>query len=113
VVELLSESANDRRRFAALALEVHERVVEAAHNRAMAAQFGALRGFLENAYLGVAKQPEIRARVIIAHGELVELIARRDAEGARHHMEARLSEFIARTMPAAVKRPAAKAISKK
>lgn len=81
--------------FTARSMDFHQAVVEAAHNRGLAAQFAALRQLLLPAY-AAHTQPEIARNAIAAHRALLAHIAARDAEGARRQMAARLAGIRAR-----------------
>jgi GntR family transcriptional regulator, transcriptional repressor for pyruvate dehydrogenase complex len=90
--ELLDRPAE----FAETALDIHAAIIRAAHNRAMTAQFSALRELLANSYVGAAQSSEMRQHIVNAQRELIELIAAGDAIGARDHMNARLHQLISR-----------------
>ncbi len=82
--------------FAEIALDIHAAIIRAAHNRAMVAQFSALRELLANSYVGAAQHADMRTHIVAAQRELIELIAAGDAVGARQHMDTRLHELINR-----------------
>ena len=75
--------------FTDVSMRFHLAVVEASHNRALVAQFKALRYVLLPAYTRHTTR-EIAERAIEAHGILLKHIESRDAEGARTQMVKRL-----------------------
>jgi len=94
----------DEASFTAASMRFHEALVEAAHNRALAAQFKALRFVLEPVYRerttdGVAQ------RVVGSHKALLTCIENRDAESARALMQRRLEVIRARHLTGVVKKP--------
>lgn len=87
--------------FTAAALRFHEAVVEASRNRALAAQFRALRFVLEPLYAR-RTTPTVARRALASHRDLLACIERRDAEGARKLMRQRLAVIRARQLTAGV-----------
>ncbi len=81
---------SDAFKFTAASMRFHEALVEAAHNRALAAQFKALRFVLEPIYVTTITN-EVAGRVIASHKSLLACIETRDADGARTHMQRRLA----------------------
>jgi len=86
--------------FTELSLRFHETVVAASHNRAMIAQFKALRFVLEPLY-AQRLNDEVAARVIASNAALLARIEAHDAEGARALMHRRLQIIRARQIEAA------------
>jgi GntR family transcriptional regulator, transcriptional repressor for pyruvate dehydrogenase complex len=93
----LGDVIGEPARLANLALDIHESIIDAAHNRAMSAQFLALRSLLLAAYQSAAERPEMPQQIVNAQRELIALIAKGDADGARRHMDERLHSLIAQT----------------
>ena len=91
-------------RFTEVSMRFHEALVDAAHNRALAAQFKALRIVMEPIYLRRTTDAVAR-RVVASHKDLVDSIARNDAEGARTLMRKRLEVIRAHQMMKAVDAP--------
>lgn len=75
--------------FTDVSMRFHLAVVEASHNRALVAQFKALRYVLLPAYTRHTTR-EIAERAVEAHGILLQRIESGDAEGARTQMVKRL-----------------------
>jgi DNA-binding FadR family transcriptional regulator len=75
--------------FTSLSMRFHLGVVEASHNRALIAQFRALRHVLLPAYARHTTR-EVALRAVEAHAILVSHLERGDAEAARAQMVARL-----------------------
>jgi GntR family transcriptional regulator, transcriptional repressor for pyruvate dehydrogenase complex len=86
--------------FTDLSLRFHEALVAASHNRAMIAQFKALRYVLEP-LLARRLNDDVAARVIASNTALLARIEARDAEGARAMMHRRLHIVRARQLDAA------------
>ncbi len=80
--------------FAAKALDFHAAIVDAAHNRGLAAHFRALRHVLQPAYSGSDKK-EIAQRVIEDNRRLHALIASGNVDGARKAMASRIARVSA------------------
>ena len=76
-------------KFTQTSMRFHETLVEASRNRALAAQFKALRIVLEPIYSRRTSDATAR-RVITSHQQLLDAIARKDADGARALMRRRL-----------------------
>ena len=94
-LQALGESGLRRReefKFTAASMRFHEAMVEAAHNRALTAQFKALRFVLEPVY-ATGTTNEVVGRVIASHKALLACIEKRDGEGARTHMQRRLQHI--------------------
>lgn len=75
--------------FTDLSMRFHLGVVEASHNRALIAQFRALRHMLLPAYARHTT-PDIAVRAVEAHASLLGHIEAGDADGAREQMVRRL-----------------------
>ena len=75
--------------FTQVSMRFHETLVDAAHNRALAAQFKALRIVLEPVYTRRTSDA-IARRVVTSHTDLVDSIEARDEERARTLMRRRL-----------------------
>ena len=90
-------------KFTAVSMRFHEALVEAAHNRALAAQFKALRFVLEPVYLQRTTN-EVVGRVVASHRGLLACIEAHDAEGARALMQRRLEVIRARHLTTIVKK---------
>lgn len=86
--------------FTELSLRFHEALVAASHNRALIAQFKALRFVLEPLYARWLVE-DVATRVIAANEALLTRIEARDAEGARAMMHRRLQTHRARQLAAA------------
>ena len=78
--------------FTDVSMRFHLAVVEASHNRALVAQFKALRYVLLPAYTRHTTR-EIAVRAVEAHGVLLARIQSGDAEGARTQMVQRLRQI--------------------
>ena len=78
--------------FTDVSMRFHLAVVEASHNRALVAQFKALRYVLLPAYTRHTTR-EIAERAIEAHGVLLQHIQAGDAEAARTQMVQRLRQI--------------------
>jgi DNA-binding FadR family transcriptional regulator len=89
------EHRQSKPRFTDLSLRFHETVVAASHNRALIAQFKALRFVLEPLYARWLND-DVAARVIASNAALLARIEARDAEGARALMHRRLQIIRAR-----------------
>jgi len=94
------EHRHAKAEFTDLSLRFHETVVAASHNRAMIAQFKALRFVLEPLYARRLTD-DVATRVIAANAALLARIEARDAEGARALMHCRLQIIRARQLTAA------------
>jgi DNA-binding FadR family transcriptional regulator len=94
------EHRQSKAQFTELSLRFHETVVAASHNRAMIAQFKALRFVLEPLYARWLND-DVAARVIASNAALLTKIEARDAEGARALMHRRLQIIRARQLTAA------------
>lgn len=90
--------------FTDVSMRFHEALVDAAHNRALAAQFKALRIVMEPIYLRRTTDAVAR-RVVASHRDLVDSIERKDAEGARTLMRKRLEVIRAHQLMKAVDVP--------
>jgi GntR family transcriptional regulator, transcriptional repressor for pyruvate dehydrogenase complex len=91
-VQTLGQAGLRRReefKFTAASMRFHEALVEAAHSRALIAQFKALRFVLEPVYVSTTSE-RVVARVIASHKALLACIETGDADGARAHMQRRL-----------------------
>lgn len=91
------EHRQSKARFTALSMRFHETVVEASHNRALIAQFKALRFVLEPLYARRLTD-EVAGHVIASNADLLAKIEARDAEGARALMHHRLQIIRARQL---------------
>jgi DNA-binding FadR family transcriptional regulator len=91
------EHRQSKAQFTDLSLRFHETVVAASHNRAMIAQFKALRFVLEPLYARRLTD-EVAARVIASNTALLAKIEARDADGARALMQRRLQIIRARQL---------------
>jgi GntR family transcriptional regulator, transcriptional repressor for pyruvate dehydrogenase complex len=94
------EQRQSKARFTDLSMRFHETVVEASHNRALIAQFRALRFVLEPVYARRLND-EVAGHVIASNADLLAKIEARDAEGARALMHGRLQIIRARELEAA------------
>jgi len=83
------EQRQSKARFTDLSMRFHETIVEASHNRALIAQFKALRFVLEPLYARRLTD-EVAGHVIASNTDLLAKIEARDAEGARALMHRRL-----------------------
>ncbi len=99
----LNASADKPRTFASLAFDLHERVVRTARNDAMLAQFRGIRRLLEPISAARATK-ETTALALVAHQELVDLIAANDGTGAWDHAHARMRAVRARSEAASTGR---------
>jgi DNA-binding FadR family transcriptional regulator len=84
-------------RFTHASMRFHEALVEASHNRALVAQFKALRFVLEPIYARRTTD-EIAKRVIASHKAVLDSIAARDAERACALMRRRLQVIRAKQL---------------
>ncbi|MFN0161704.1 MAG: FadR/GntR family transcriptional regulator [Burkholderiales bacterium] len=89
LVEELKRLTDKPDEFTVLSMRFHLGVVEASHNRALIAQFRALRHVLLPAYAKHTTR-EIALRAVEAHILLLGHIERRDADAAREQMVKRL-----------------------
>jgi len=94
------EQRQSKQHFTDLSLRFHETVVAASHNRALIAQFRALRFVLEPLYARWFND-DVTARVIASNAALLARIEARDAEGARASMHRRLQIIRARQLAVA------------
>jgi GntR family transcriptional regulator, transcriptional repressor for pyruvate dehydrogenase complex len=85
------------RRFTEVALHFHEKLVDAAHNRALAAQFKALRFVLEPVYAR-RTSPAVAKRVIASQKAILDAVAAGDAARASALMRKRLESIRARQL---------------
>ncbi len=106
ILRALREHRHSKPEFTELSLRFHETVVASSHNRAMIAQFKALRFVLEPLYARRLND-EVAARVIASNAALLARIEARDAEGARALMHRRLQIIRARQIEAAATESAA------
>ena len=81
--------------FTARSMDFHQAVVDASHNRGLAAQFAALRQLLLPAY-SAHTQAAIAREAIKAHRKLLAKIEAADSAGARRQMAERLAQVRAR-----------------
>jgi len=97
----LRDHRDSKAKFTELSMRFHETLVEASHNRALIAQFKALRFVLEPLY---AKRltDEVADRVISSNAALLARIEVGDAEGARALMHRRLQVIRARQLTAGI-----------
>jgi DNA-binding FadR family transcriptional regulator len=93
---------SDEASFAATSMRFHEALVEAAHNRALSAQFKALRFVLEPVYRERTTN-EVAGRVVGSHKTLLACIENHDADSARALMLRRLEVIRARHLTGLVK----------
>lgn len=91
-LERLGGRRGDAASFTEAAMEFHQTVVEASHNRALTVQFKGLRLLLQPLYTST-NRPEVMDRVIASHRSLLSAIQARDADGAREIMLARLRQI--------------------
>ena len=91
-------------KFTQTSMRFHEALVDAAHNRALGAQFKALRIVMEPVYSRRTSDAVAR-RVIASHKDLLDSITRQDAEGARTRMRRRLEVIRAHQLMKAVEAP--------
>ena len=87
--------------FTQVSMKFHETLVDAAHNRALAAQFRALRIVLEPIY-SRRTSDAIARHVVASHRNLVDAIGARDAERARTLMRRRLEVIRAHQLMEAI-----------
>jgi DNA-binding FadR family transcriptional regulator len=87
--------------FTQISMRFHEALVEAAHNRALAAQFRALRVVLEPIY-SRRTSDAIAKRVVASHKNVLKAISAHDAEQARALMRRRLEVIRAHQLMKAV-----------
>ena len=97
----LRDHRDSRPKFTELSMRFHEALVEASHNRALFAQFKALRFVLEPLYARRLND-EVADRVIASHAAVLARIEARDAEGARALMHRRLQVIRARQLTVGV-----------
>ncbi len=97
-------SKNAAMQFTQISMRFHQALVEAAHNRALAAQFKALRIVLEPVYSRRTSDAVAR-RVVASHKDLVASLEARDAERARTLMRRRLEVIRAHQLMKAVDSP--------
>jgi DNA-binding FadR family transcriptional regulator len=90
-------------RFTTVSMDFHEALVDAAHNRALSAQFKALRSVLEPVYARHTSNA-VAKRVIASHKAVIESIAAGDAERACSLMRRRLQTIRATKMIDTVKK---------
>ena len=88
----LESLVDDIERFTPRSIDFHTAVVEASHNRALVAQFHAMRQILLPGYAVHTNQVKA-ARAVAAHRRLLALLEARDGEGARNAMTERLAEI--------------------
>jgi DNA-binding FadR family transcriptional regulator len=105
ILQAMRDQRHAKPEFTELSLRFHEAVVAASHNRALIAQFKALRFVLEPLYASWLND-DVAARVIAANAALLARIEAHDAEGARALMHRRLQTIRARQLEAAAKEPA-------
>jgi DNA-binding FadR family transcriptional regulator len=98
----LTKAAADK--FTQISMVFHEALVDAAHNRALAAQFKALRVVLEPIY-SRRTSDAIAKRVVTSHSDLIASLEARDAERARTLMRRRLEVVRAHQLMKAVDGP--------
>jgi DNA-binding FadR family transcriptional regulator len=91
-------------KFTRTSMQFHEALVDAAHNRALAAQFKALRIVMEPVYLRRTSDA-VAKRVIASHNDVFNSIAKKDAESARTLMRRRLEVIRAHQLMKAVEAP--------
>jgi DNA-binding FadR family transcriptional regulator len=91
------EHRQSKSHFTELSLRFHQMVVEASHNRALIAQFKALRFVLEPLYARRLTD-EVAGKVIASNAALLARLEARDAEGARALMQRRLQIIRARQL---------------
>ena len=84
-------------RFTTISLDFHDALVDAAHNRALSAQFKALRFVLEPIYARRTSNT-IAKRVIASHKAVIDSIEAGDAERACALMRRRLETIRATKM---------------
>ena len=92
LLEEMRRLLDDPVSFTDVSMRFHLAVVEASHNRALVAQFKALRYVLLPAYTRHTTR-EIAERAIEAHGVLLQHIQAGDAEAARTQMVQRLRQI--------------------
>ena len=91
------EQRHSKAKFTELSMRFHETLVEASHNRALIAQFKALRFVIEPLYARRLTD-EVAERVIASNAALLARMEVRDAEGARALMHRRLQIVRARQL---------------
>jgi len=101
------EHRHSKPRFTDLSFRFHEALVAASHNRALIAQFKALRYVLEP-LLERRLNDDVAASVIASNTGILARIEARDAEGARALMHRRLHIVRARQIDAAASEAAAR-----
>jgi DNA-binding FadR family transcriptional regulator len=84
-----SMSVATARRFTTISMQFHEALVDAAHNRALTAQFKALRHVLEPVYAWHTSNV-VAKRVIASHKAVIASIAAHDVDRARTLIRRRL-----------------------
>ena len=97
LVKSQREQRHSKPKFTELSMRFHETLVEASHNRALIAQFKALRFVLEPLYARRLTD-EVAERVVASNAQLLARIEARDAEGARALMHRRLQIIRARQL---------------
>ncbi|HTP81823.1 MAG TPA: FCD domain-containing protein [Alphaproteobacteria bacterium] len=93
----------DEARFTAASMRFHEALVEAAHSRALSAQFKALRFVLEPVYRERTTN-DVVGRVVGSHKALLTCIENRDPDSARALMQRRLEVIRARHLTGPVRK---------
>ncbi len=99
------EHRHSKAKFNELSMRFHETLVEASHNRALIAQFKALRFVLDPIYARLLTD-DTAQRIIAANAALLAKIETHDADGARALMQRRLQIVRARQLAAGIDRPA-------
>jgi GntR family transcriptional regulator, transcriptional repressor for pyruvate dehydrogenase complex len=89
-------------RFTEASMRFHEALIESAHNRALAAQFKALRSVLEPIYAR-RESDAVARRVIASHEQIVDSIAAKDTERATTLMRRRLETIRAHQLLKTIK----------
>ena len=95
IIADLLQMENQPDRFTARSMDFHMAVVEASHNRGLAAQFSALRQLLLPAY-SAHTDARIARAAVKAHRALLARIELADSAGARAQMTDRLAQIRAR-----------------
>lgn len=90
-------------KFTAASMRFHEALVEASHNRALIAQFKALRFALEPIYLQRTTN-DVVGRVVASHKAVLACLEKKDADGARALMQRRLQVIRARHLTTSVQK---------
>jgi GntR family transcriptional regulator, transcriptional repressor for pyruvate dehydrogenase complex len=103
------EHRQSKGKFNELSMRFHETLVEASHNRALIAQFKALRFVLDPIYARLLTD-DTAQRIIAANAALLARIEARDAEGARALMQRRLQIVRARQLAAGIENKSAPAM---